>query len=82
MPFLPNRVVPVSTQCLVCSTALLVYALAGLAITIVLTFELPPPGFEAEAEVRVHIRMGVVAVCAASGLLGVLATVLRASGVG
>jgi hypothetical protein len=72
MPLLPNRVIPASTQCLVCGIALLVYAVAGVAITFVLAFELPPPGFEAEAEGRVHISLAVICVCAIAGLLGVL----------
>jgi hypothetical protein len=55
----------------VCGVALLVYALVGLAITIVLMYQQPPPAIEAEAEGRIHVCLAVVAVCAISGLLGI-----------
>jgi hypothetical protein len=51
---------------------LLVYALVGLGGTIILIFQQSPPGIEAEAEGRVHVSLAVVAVCAVSGLLGVV----------
>lgn len=71
LPFLPSRTIPLSTQCRVCGIALLMYALAGLAITILLMYQQAPPGIEAEAEGRIHVGLGVVAVCAISGLLGI-----------
>ena len=49
IPFLPNRTVPLSTQCLVCGLALLAYAAVELVVAIMLTFQPPPPGIEPEA---------------------------------
>jgi len=70
LPFLPNRSVPLSTQCRVCGVALVLYAAAGLAITIVLMYQQPPPGIEAEG--RMHVSLAVVVICAISGLLGIV----------
>jgi len=72
LPFLPNRSVPLSTQSRVCGAALLVYAFAGLVITIVLIYQLPPPGVEAEGEGRMHRGLAVVTVGVISALLGVV----------
>lgn len=72
LPFLPNRSVPLSTQCRVCGVALLMYAFAGLVITIVLMYQQPPPGIEAEAEGRMHLGLAVVTVGAISALLGIV----------
>jgi len=71
LPFLPNRSVPLSTQCRVCGAALLVYAFAGLVITIVLIYQ-QPPGVEAEAEGRIHLGLTVVTVGVISALLGIV----------
>lgn len=38
------------------------HALAGLAITIVLMYQQPPPGIEAGAEGRLHVSVAIVAV--------------------
>jgi hypothetical protein len=38
------------------------HALAGLAITIVLMYQQPPPGIEAEAEGRLYVSVAIVAV--------------------
>jgi len=59
-------------QCRVCGAALLVYAFAGLAITIVLIYQQSPPGVEAEAEGRMHLGLAVVVACAISALLGLV----------
>jgi hypothetical protein len=56
----------------VCGIALLGYALAGFAVTILLMYQQAPPGIEAEAEGRIHVGLGVVAVCTVSGLLGIV----------
>lgn len=72
LSLLPNRTVPVSAQCRLYGTTLLVSARAGLAITIVPMDQQPPPGIEVEAEGRLHVSLVIVSACCLSGLPGIV----------